>query len=234
MPYQSFSSYTPPVEQHNIARYYNNSSLLSTQQTSNVSQLVNHSDDLLLQSIQPPTLQSIQPPTTPVTPLLNSFTYNKLYGCRTILASNKSSCKSDQEYFKLLYCMYSGCEGNAMTRITTLHENKHSILTIPSMKPVKKQSVQELLRRYSYLMLKEKGVLVGSKNFRPANNKSQEEINRLFQSPHFRLPAGEKLYLEFKMEEFISKHEKELKTCLDELQQLGSEIMKSDLRKMRL
>ena len=82
-------------------------------------------------------------------------------------------------------------------------------------------------------MLKKKGVLVGSKNFRPAN-KSQEEISRLFQSPYFCLPAGEKLYLEFEMEEFISKHEEELKTHLDELQQLGSEITKSDLRKMRL
>ena len=220
MPYQSVQSYIPP-------NHHNDSILLSTQQTSNVSQLINNSDDLLL--------EPIQQTTSPVTPnAISSFTYNQLYGCRTILASSKASCKSDQEYFKLLYCMYTGCEGNAMTRINTLIENKHSILTIRSIKPVKKQSVQELLRRYSYLMLKEKGVLVGSKNFRPANNKSQEEINRLFQSPHFRLPAGEKLYLEFKMEEFISKHEKELKTCLDELQQLGSEIMKSDLRKMRL
>ena len=82
-------------------------------------------------------------------------------------------------------------------------------------------------------MLKEKGVLVGSKNFRPAN-KSQEDINILFRSPQFHLPAGEKLYLEFEMEEFISHHENELKIRLDELQQLGSEITKSNLKKMRL
>ena len=80
-------------------------------------------------------------------------------------------------------------------------------------------------------MLKEKGVLV--KNFRPAN-KSQDEINTYFKSPMFHLPTAEKLFLEFEMEEFISHHENELKKTLDELQQLGSEILKSDLRKMRL
>ena len=244
MPYQTFPSYTSPVDQHNSARYYNNSSLLLTQQTSNVSQLVNHCDDALLlpttiqphtpTTNQPRTPTTIQPPTSPTTPSVNRFTYNPIYGCRTIITSKKSSCKSDQDYFKHLYCMYSGCEGNARSRITSLLDNKHSTLTIRSIKPVKKDSANELLRRYSYLMLKEKGVLVGTKNyFRPAN-KSQEEINILFKSPQFRLPSGEKLYLEFEMEEFISFHEKELKNRLDELQQQGSEITKSDLKKMRL
>ena len=96
MPYQTFPSYTSPVDQHDNARYYNNSSLLSTQQTS-----INHCDDVLLPtSIQPPPPTTIQPPTSPVTPSVNRFTYNPIYGCRTIIASKKSSCKSDQDYFK--------------------------------------------------------------------------------------------------------------------------------------
>ena len=50
----------------------------------------------------------------------------------------------------------------------------------------------------------------------------------------FHLPAGEKLFIEFEMKQFISHHKNELKKRLDELQQLGSEITKSDLRKMCL
>ena len=98
----------------------------------------------------------------------------------------------------------------------------------------KQQAVEELLRRFSYLMLKEKGVLgFDRKIFRPAN-KSLEEIGTFFKSPAFRLPTGEKLYLEFEMQSYLSHYEKELQIRMDELQQMGSEISKSDLRKMRL
>ena len=98
----------------------------------------------------------------------------------------------------------------------------------------KKVYVEELLRRYAYLKFKERGIVIGNqKKFRPAN-KSQEEISKLFHSPQFCLPASEKLYIEFEMEDFISGHEKELKLSLDELQHQGSEILKSDLKRMRL
>jgi hypothetical protein len=226
MPYQSSQSYTTSSVDQNSARYYNNSSLLSTQPTSNVSQF------------PPYTRTTTTNPSTLVSPSNTNNSsisdFNDLYSCRHILASHQLSTTSDKDYFKLLYCMYTGCEGNARSRIMALLDHKHSTLTIRSIKPVKKDYVAELNRRYSYLKLKEKGVLVwGNKSFRP-RNKSQEELNNLFNSPQFRLPSGEKLYLEFEMELFISNHEKELATRLDELQQLGSEISKSDLKKMRL
>ena len=130
--------------------------------------------------------------------------------------------------------MYTGCDGTARTRINLLLDNKHSSVTLRSIKTVKKQAVEELLRRFSYLMLKEKGVLgFDKKIFRPAN-KSLEEIGTYFKSPFFALPTTEKLYIEFEMEQYLQQYEEELKIRLDELQQLGSEIPKSDLRKMRL
>ena len=84
-------------------------------------------------------------------------------------------------------------------------------------------------------MLKQRGVLVGgsNKNFRPAN-KSKEEINSFLQSTQFNLPAGKQIFLEFKTENCIAHHEHLLKLTLDQLQQQGSEIQKSDLRKMHL
>ena len=72
-----------------------------------------------------------------------------------------------------------------------------------------------------------------SKTFRPAN-KSLEEISDFFNSAYFHLPMAEKLFLEFEMEKYIAHHEHQLKNTLNALQEQGSEISKSDLRKMRL
>ena len=164
----------------------------------------------------------------------NLVLYNNQFGCRAILASKKITCSTKADYFKVLYCMYSGCEGTARNRINALLQNKHSTVTIRSIKPLKKEYVTELIRRHSYLMLKEKGVLgFNKKIFRPAN-KSQDELNTFFNSGHFQLPTGEKLYLEFEMEQYLNHYENELQIRLDELMQLGSEISKTDLRKMRL
>jgi hypothetical protein len=164
----------------------------------------------------------------------NNQQFNQQFGCRAVLALHKSSCKTKAEYFKLLYCMYTGCDGMARNRINALVQHKHSTVSIRSIKPVKKEYVNELFRRFSYLMLKERGVLgFHKKTFRPTN-KSQDELNTLFNSSHFRLPTGEKLYLEFEMEEYLSYHENELQLKLDELIQQGSEISRSDLRRMRL
>ena len=130
--------------------------------------------------------------------------------------------------------MCCGCNGPAKNRIEKLIESKHSTVSIRDVKPVKKMYVEEILRRYEYLRIKEKGILVGNtKKFRPTN-KSQEELNVLFHSVQFQLPASEKLYLEFEMEPFLSRQETNLRKVLDELQHQGSEITKSDLRKMRL
>jgi hypothetical protein len=163
-----------------------------------------------------------------------SSQFNNRFGCRSVLNEKRSTCKNDQEYFKVLYVMYSGCDGPAKSRIQALIDNKHSTVTIRTVKPIKKVYVEELLRRYAYLQLKERGIVVGKqKNFRPTN-KSQEEISSLFHSPQFRLPTSEKLYVEYEMEEFLSTHEHELKVTLEELQHQGSEILKSDLKRMRL
>ena len=160
--------------------------------------------------------------------------YNNEFGCRTVLGNKWVQCKNEQEYFKLLYCMYSGCVGPAKSRIQGLIDHKHSTVSIHTVKPIKKLYVEELLCRYAYLNLKERGILIGSnKKFCPAN-KSQEEITALFNSPQFRLPTPEKLYIEFKIEEFIASHEHQLKATLDELQQQGSEILRSNLKRMRL
>jgi hypothetical protein len=127
--------------------------------------------------------------------------------------------------------MYTSCDGMARNRINALVQHKHSTVSIRSIKPVKKEYVNELFRRFSYLMLKERGVLgFHKKTFRPTN-KSQDELNTLFNSSHFRLPTGEKLYLEFEMEEYLSYYENELQIKLDELIQQGSEISRSDLKK---
>ena len=224
MSYQFSQSHTPTSDNHPNPSIHHYSSPILTQPTSNISQL----------STNPNNHNSITS-SIPTTPNQHAdFTFNQLYSCRTTLSSKKPSCKTKHEYFKILYSMYTGCNGNARSRINTLLDHKQSSLSIRSIKTIKKLSTDELMRRYHYLGLKEKGVLVGgTKLFRPYN-KSQEEINKLFQSPHFLLPSTEKLYLEFEMEEFLSLHEKELQVTLDEMQQLGSEIMKSDLKKMRL
>ena len=99
------------------------------------------------------------------------------------------------------------------------------------LKSLKKETVEELFRRYSCLVLKEKGVL--GKTFRPAN-KLQEEINSYFKSPMFHIQSEEKLFLELDMEELLSHHKNKLKIHINKLQQLDSEISKSDLKKMGL
>ena len=233
MPFQQSNtqSFTPPIDERSMV-YYQGNSLESTQPTSNltpsfISTSSNTRSSNLIQTY---------PTTTETTEVTNAY-FNTQFGCRSILAANRVNCQSNSDYFKLLYCMYTGCEGTTVrSRIQRLIENKHSTLTIRAIKPLKKQYVEELLRRYSYLMLKEKGVSVSGKNsinFRPAN-KSQEEINGFFHSPHFILPTSEKLHIEFEMESFITQHENQLKVTLDLLQQQGSEIQRSDLKKMRL
>ena len=213
------------------------SNLPPTQPTSNISDLNNTTTTIVNCNSSSSHQQAATSPSTPTCQILvspNSYEYNNLYGCQSILSSKKKSCKTKAEYFRVLYCMYSGCEGPARKRIDVLLENKNSTVTLRSIKTMKKEAVGELLRRFSYLMLKEKGVLgFDRKIFRPAN-KSLEEIGTLFKSSFFCLPTGEKLYLEFEMEAYLSHYEKELQIRLDELQQLGSEISKSDLRKMRL
>ena len=213
------------------------SNLPPTQPTSNISSSNNTTTTLLNSNSSSSHQQVATSPSTPTCQILvspNIYQYNNLYGCQSILASKKKTCKTKAEYFRLLYCMYTDCDGQARKRIDVLLENKNSTVTLRSIKTVKKQAVEELLRRFSYLMLKEKGVLgFDRKIFRPAN-KSLEEIGTFFKSPAFRLPTGEKLYLEFEMQSYLSHYEKELQIRMDELQQMGSEISKSDLRKMRL
>jgi hypothetical protein len=130
--------------------------------------------------------------------------------------------------------MYTGCTGTARSRIDALLKEKNSTVTIRSIKPVKKDYVDELQRRYSYLMLKERGVEGFKKKSFRITNKSQDELNTFFNSIHFQLPTSEKLEIEFEMEPYLLHYENELKMRLDELIQLGSEISKNDLRKMRL
>jgi hypothetical protein len=163
--------------------------------------------------------------------------FNNDFGCRSVLAAHRSKGLSNSDYFKVLYCMYTGCEGTSVrNRIGRLIDNKSSTMTIRTVKPLKKQYATELMRRYSYLMIRERGVSVNGSNklqFRP-NNKTQEEINSFLNSPIFSLPSSEKLHIEFEMESFLSQHETQLKITLELQQQQGSEILRSDLRRMRL
>ena len=60
--------------------------------------------------------------------------------------------------------MYSGCEGSTTkTRIQKLVDSKESPVSIRTVKPTKKFYVEELLHRYSYLRIKERGLLVDNK-----------------------------------------------------------------------
>jgi hypothetical protein len=234
-----------PIEENSTIPHDFNT--LYTQQTTNSSASINNTNIL-----HNTTYESSLPQTTPSpvinhtldnsayssstshhqpTTLTTNTIFNKNYGCETVLSNAKSTCRTKAEYFKLLFQMYTGCEGSARNCINNLLDNKHSTVTIRSIKPVKKEYVMELFQRYSYLMLKERGVLgYHKKSFRPAN-KSQDELNTLFNSPHFRLPASEKLFIEFEMEPYLNHYENELQIRLDELHLLGSEISKSDLKK---
>ena len=233
MPYQSSTSFS--TNDDRAFESYVNDSIASTQPTSNSSYSTIHHTNTPIQDNQSyehlynNAVPLLQTPTSPTPPI-----FNTQYTCRSVLTSKKSTYKNDLDYFKVLYCMYSGCEGSARSRIKELLDNKNSSLSIRNIKPIKKQLVEELNRRYLYLKLKERGVNIGiSKTFRPTN-KSLEEISGLFQSAYFRLPVAEKLFLEFEMENYIAHHERQLKNTLMDLQEQGSEIPKSDLRKMRL
>ena len=129
MPYQSTESYTPPSDNRPPLSTHHYSSLISTQPTSNISQLINP-------NIQH-SITSSQSTIAPGPPIV-AFGINNLYSCRTILDTKKHLCKTRYDYFKILYCMYSGCIGNARSRINTLLENKHSSVSIRSIKTVKK------------------------------------------------------------------------------------------------
>ena len=62
---------------------------------------------------------------------------NNQFGCRSVLNNKRIHCKTDQDYFKVLYGMYSGCDGAAKSRIQALIDNKHSTVTIRTVKPIK-------------------------------------------------------------------------------------------------
>ena len=233
MPYPSNNFYQPPNDDQSLI-CPPNISVLSTQQSSNLSS--SNSIPTTSNSIETyaSTTDTSNDNTTTDTARPNHPLYNTLFDCRAVLDSKRTNSQSDQDYFKLLYCMYTGCEGSTKTRIQKLVDSKESTVSIRTVKPLKKYYVEELLRRYSYLRIKERGVVVGkNKKFRPTN-KSSEEINTLFESIQFQLPTSEKLYLEFEMEPFLSTQESNLKITLNELQHQGSEITKSDLKKMRL
>jgi hypothetical protein len=144
----------------------------------------------------------------------NNNKFNIQYGCQSVLASKRDSFKTQTDNLRVLYCIYTGCDWQATRkRINALLENKHSAVTFCSIKTVKKLAVEELDHCFSYLLLKEMGVLGFDKVlFRPTN-KSLEEIGNYFKSLSFKLPTGEKLYLEFEMEAYLSHHENELAIC---------------------
>ena len=127
------------------------SSLAPTQPTSKESDSNNTTVDNLNSSYQqttavlPSTYSTVYNISTissyqQTTVLPNTFNYNNHYGCRTILASKRVSCKTKSEYFHVFNCMYTGCEGTAQRRTNVLLDNKHSTVTLCSIKTVKKTS----------------------------------------------------------------------------------------------
>jgi hypothetical protein len=243
MPYQSSPSFS--ADDDRAFESYINDSIAPTQPASNITStptnhVIHNTNNTPIQHYRSHTHSSYSSnvPITLQTPTISSPStapiFNNEYSCRSVLAKTRVDCLTDQDYFKQLYCMYSGCEGTVRSRIQVLLDTKESSLSRRFIKVIKRQSADELLRRYSYLRLKERGIAVGiSKSFRPAN-KSLEELNSLFKSAYFHLPVEEKLYLEFEMEPFVAKYERDLKNTLKMLQEQGSEISKNDLRKMRL
>ena len=158
MPYQSSTSFS--LNDNRAFESYLNDSLASTQPASNEStttptshHIINTSNNTPIQHYRsnaqssyrnavPIILQTPSPTTTEPTSI-----FNNEYGCRSVLAKMKSTCKTELDYFKQLYCMYSGCEGHARNRIEYLLDSKDSSLSKRSIKIIKKQSVDELLRR---------------------------------------------------------------------------------------
>ena len=143
MPYQSSPSFSTSDDR--AFETYVNESIASTQPTSNSSYLTIHTNTLIQHYQSNPhvynhAVPTLQTPTSPTPP-----TFNTQYGCRSILTMNKSTCKNDLDHFKLLYCMYSGCQCTARSRIQELIDNKHSSLSIHHIKPIKKQSIEELI-----------------------------------------------------------------------------------------
>ena len=84
MPYQSTESYTPPSDNRPPLSTHHYSSLISTQPTSNISQLINLNNQHSITSSQ----STIAP-----SPPIVAFSLNNLYSCRTVLGTKKTYVK---------------------------------------------------------------------------------------------------------------------------------------------
>ena len=84
MPYQSTESYTPPSDNRPPLSTHHYSSLIPTQPTSNISQLINLNNQHSITSSQ----STITP-----SPSIVAFGINNLYSCRTILGTKKTYVK---------------------------------------------------------------------------------------------------------------------------------------------
>ena len=124
MPYQSSTSFS--ANDDRAFESYVNDSIASTQPTSNSSYSTIHHTNTPIQHNQSNkhvynnAVPVLQTPTSPTPPM-----FNNQYRCRSVLNTKKSTCKNDLDYFKVLFCMYSGCQGSACSRTKELIENEH-------------------------------------------------------------------------------------------------------------
>ena len=137
MQYQSTQSFSSPSgDNAMLYSQHTSSSFGSNQPTSNLTSSTNNTSSVVTY----PSSTDLSHDQTTIRNK-NLSHYNNQFGCRSVLESKRTTNQSDSDYFKLLYCMYSGCEGNAQLRIKKLVDSKHSSITIQSIKPIKKQCV---------------------------------------------------------------------------------------------
>ena len=113
MPYQLTQLFTSPSDDNTIV-YSPHNSFVSTQPTSNLSPSITSTNNSSTLETYPSNTYTSNDKAT----LNKQMHYNTQFGCRTVLAAKRTTNQSDYEYFKLLYCMYNGCEDPAKSRIT--------------------------------------------------------------------------------------------------------------------